>query len=94
MTARRAEVDRILAGLWRDALEIPDVDPSDNFLDLGGNSLMAMQLSVRLRDAFGVDVPLELWLGDATFDAISSAIAAAIEDATEELPGISARTSR
>jgi acyl carrier protein len=44
----------IVAGL----LGLERVGVNENFFYLGGNSLFGTQLIARLRDAFGVDVPL------------------------------------
>ncbi|WP_018680200.1 non-ribosomal peptide synthetase [Actinokineospora enzanensis] len=37
-----------LCRIWQEVLRIPRVDPQDNFLDLGGNSLLAVQVVSRL----------------------------------------------
>ena len=46
-----------VARIWSDVLHCPDVQPDDEFLHLGGDSLLAAQVVARLRDALGVDVP-------------------------------------
>jgi acyl carrier protein len=51
-------VEEVLAGIWSLTLKVGDVGPDDNFFELGGHSLLATQLIVRVRDAFGVDLPL------------------------------------
>ncbi len=47
-----------LAKLWRDELKIDQVGRHDDFHLLGGDSLGAMRLFERIRDTFGVDLPL------------------------------------
>ncbi|MCY1072946.1 non-ribosomal peptide synthetase [Archangium lansingense] len=49
-----------LASVWRELLGVRGVRPSDNFFDLGGQSLQVVQVVSRLREALGVDVPLRL----------------------------------
>ncbi|MGW0432597.1 non-ribosomal peptide synthetase [Micromonospora sp. NPDC003197] len=39
-----------VAAVWRDLLELPEVDPNDNFFDLGGHSFLALQLRQRLSE--------------------------------------------
>jgi hypothetical protein len=34
------------------------VEPQANFFDLGGHSLLGTQLIARIRDAFGINLPL------------------------------------
>jgi amino acid adenylation domain-containing protein len=57
-TAPRTATEEILAGIWRDLLGVESVGVEDGFFDLGGHSLMAARLVSRIRDAFGVELPL------------------------------------
>jgi acyl carrier protein len=46
-----------LLPLWEDAFGVTDLGLDEDFFDLGGNSLVAVQLAVRIRDQFGVNMP-------------------------------------
>ncbi|WP_243795392.1 type I polyketide synthase [Saccharopolyspora gloriosae] len=50
---------RSLAELWQDLLGMESVGMHDDFFDLGGHSLLGIQLAARLRNEFGLDVPLD-----------------------------------
>lgn len=52
------EIERALATMWREALQLDDVGVGDDFFALGGHSLGAVRMFVRIRDTFGVDLPL------------------------------------
>ncbi len=54
----RTPVEELLAGIWSQVLEVPAVGVHDDFFALGGHSLLATQLVLRVRDAFGVEIPL------------------------------------
>jgi amino acid adenylation domain-containing protein len=54
----RTPVEELLAGIWSQVLGVERVGTGDNFFELGGHSLLATQLVSRIREAFGVDVPL------------------------------------
>jgi acyl carrier protein len=54
----RDETERTIAALWQEAFGIERVGVEDNFFDLAGNSLLAIQLVTRLRQAFGVELPM------------------------------------
>ncbi len=56
--APRSPTEEILAGIWKEVLGMERVGVEDNFFDLGGHSLIAVQVLSRVRAAFGVDVPL------------------------------------
>ena len=47
----RTETERVLAAMLAEALEVPEVGRNDNFFSLGGDSILAVQLAARARDA-------------------------------------------
>ena len=57
-SSSRDGVEGDLAAMWRAVLELDDVEAREDFFDLGGHSLSAVQLFRRIRDTFGVDLPL------------------------------------
>src|SRR5579883_3021613 len=54
----RTLIEDLLAGIWAQVLGIEHVSIHDNFLELGGHSLHAIQVVSRLYDAFQVKLPL------------------------------------
>jgi hypothetical protein len=54
----RAVIETAVADIWRDLLEVDQVGAEDNFLLLGGESLLATQAAARLHDQFGCDVSI------------------------------------
>jgi acyl carrier protein len=62
------DLERKLALIWQDLLEIDQVGVYDNFFQIGGHSLLAIQLISRIRHELNV----ELAFGDVfKFDTIS-----------------------
>ena len=53
------DTEEKLAVIWADLLQRPTVGPEDNFFDLGGHSLLAVLLIMRVREAFGVELPID-----------------------------------
>jgi amino acid adenylation domain-containing protein len=47
-----------IAGIWISLLNVEHIRPEDSFFDLGGHSLMALRTMARIREAFGIEVPL------------------------------------
>ena len=58
--APRNWAEELLVEIWEDVLGLERVGVNDVFLELGGDSLSAMKIIARTRDAFEVDVPIAL----------------------------------
>ena len=70
----RSETERTLAGLWDELLKAGPIGIHDDFFDLGGQSMMAIQLVARIRDAFGVDVALRNLFERPTIAALAELV--------------------
>jgi acyl-coenzyme A synthetase/AMP-(fatty) acid ligase/aryl carrier-like protein len=57
-TAPRSPLEHAVAAIWAEVLQLERVGVHDNFLELGGDSLRATRVLVRIRAVFGADVPL------------------------------------
>ena len=53
VVAPRTELEEELAGIWVDVLKVERVGINDNFFDVGGNSLLVMQVQHKLQEATG-----------------------------------------
>ncbi len=51
-------VERRIAGIWEELLEVRPVGRTDNFFELGGHSIVAVRLISRLREVFGISLRL------------------------------------
>ncbi len=64
--APRTPVEAELAQIWADVLGLEEVGIHDNFLDLGGDSLLASQVVTRVIHTLRVDLPLATLFGAPT----------------------------
>jgi natural product biosynthesis luciferase-like monooxygenase protein/amino acid adenylation domain-containing protein/non-ribosomal peptide synthase protein (TIGR01720 family) len=78
--AARTDIERQVMEIWRERLGIADFGIHDNFLELGGNSLMAAQMLTRLRETFPVQFPLSDLFEAPTVAGIASRIEALLKE--------------
>ena len=72
--APRTAVEEVLAGIWSELLGVDRVGVHDNFFDLGGHSLKATQLAARVRQGFGVELPLRRLFERPTVAGLAEAV--------------------
>ncbi|HEX6184593.1 MAG TPA: amino acid adenylation domain-containing protein, partial [Pyrinomonadaceae bacterium] len=76
--APRTPVEEITCNLFAQVLRVPRVGTADNLFDLGGHSLMATQLVSRVREVFGVELPLRELFERPTPGALAHAVEVAL----------------
>ncbi len=52
------DTQEAIAEIWREALGLTHVGMTDNFFDLGGHSLLVVQVQRRLKQKFGKEIPI------------------------------------
>ena len=72
--APRTEVEGLLADLWAQLLRRESVSMGDNFFDLGGHSLVAMQLIARIRGVFDVELSINDFLDAPTLAGLAERV--------------------
>jgi amino acid adenylation domain-containing protein len=72
--APRTPQEAALAGIWREILQVPRVGAEDDFFELGGHSLMATQVLSRMRETFGVELPLPAFFERPTVAALAALV--------------------
>jgi amino acid adenylation domain-containing protein len=72
--APRTLVEKILAEIVTKLIGLDQLSIEDNFFDLGGHSLMAAQLIAKVRDRFGVELPLQVVFESPTIAQLSTEI--------------------
>ncbi|HEX4498729.1 MAG TPA: amino acid adenylation domain-containing protein [Thermoanaerobaculia bacterium] len=73
--APATDAERTLAGIWGALLGRDRVGAGDEFFALGGNSLLALQAVSRIRDAFGIELPVEVLFAAPTPAALAARLA-------------------
>jgi amino acid adenylation domain-containing protein len=73
--AARTPAEEVVSLLWMDVLGIDEVGVRDNFFRLGGHSMLAARLNFKVREAFGIDLPLRNLFMSPTIEGLVEAIA-------------------
>jgi acyl-CoA synthetase (AMP-forming)/AMP-acid ligase II/acyl carrier protein len=63
-----------LSKIWQELLSVQRVARHDNFFQLGGHSLLSMQLISRLRDTFHIELPLRTLFESSTVAGLAQQI--------------------
>jgi len=72
--APRTPAEEVLAGIWSEVLGVERVGAGDDFFNLGGHSLSAARVLSRVRNAFGIELPLSLMFDKRTLEGMASAV--------------------
>ncbi|CAM2064444.1 Amino acid adenylation domain-containing protein [Sulfidibacter corallicola] len=89
-TAPRNETERVLAEIWQELLGLERVGIEDDFLELGGDSLVATQMGNKVRAAFGEDIPLSTVFEASTIAVLAEHIDAIALASQPTAPGVAA----
>ena len=86
----RTETEEIVCGLFAEVLGVDRVGAEDSFFELGGDSLLAMRLIARVREALDAEVPIR-----GMFTATPAGIAELVEARAtgEHEPGVEVEIS-
>jgi len=71
----RNDTERILAWIWERLLGVPRIGVRDDFFDLGGTSLLAVEMLNEVRREFGEDIPLGALARASTVETLAEVIA-------------------
>ena len=69
------EIEVTLANLWAELLGVQRVGRNDSFFDLGGHSILAVQMIARVQEIFGVEMQLASVFQSSTLALVADAIA-------------------
>jgi amino acid adenylation domain-containing protein len=67
----QTDLEKSIADIWREVLDVEQVGLTDNFFALGGHSLSATRVVSRLYETFGVDVSLQAFFTRPTISALA-----------------------
>ena len=72
--APRGPIEGLLATIWAEVLGREEISVADSFFDLGGNSLLATQVSILVQEVLPVELPLRKMFESPTIAGIAALI--------------------
>lgn len=82
VTPPRTESERALVAIWREVLGTDEIGIHDEFFEIGGNSLRAVQVLSRVRSRLNVALDLEVLFSERTVAALAAALERGTGDAS------------
>jgi acyl-coenzyme A synthetase/AMP-(fatty) acid ligase/acyl carrier protein len=70
----QGEVEQTLARIWQELLQLERVGREDDFFDLGGHSLHAVQVMSRIQASFSVDLPIRQMFAHSRLKELASCV--------------------
>jgi acyl carrier protein len=70
----RGVLEELLCGIVAQTLQIERAGPEENFFELGGHSLLAALVVTRVREAFGVELPLRALFESGTVGEMAARV--------------------
>jgi amino acid adenylation domain-containing protein/thioester reductase-like protein len=88
--APRNQIEDALASIWKELLGLPKIDVNESFLELGGHSILAIQLLSRVFAAYRVNVPFRAFFEAPTVAELAALVDSAVTkgETTSRLPRI------
>ncbi|MCE5345210.1 MAG: amino acid adenylation domain-containing protein [Bacteroidales bacterium] len=65
-TGDLTQTEKVLIDIWGDVLKTKDIISTDNFFDIGGNSLMVLRLVNKIKEKLGVTMSLKAFMNHPT----------------------------
>ena len=75
----RNELEERVTGVWQEVLGIAPIGIDDSYFDMGGHSLLAPRMVMRLSKALDLELPLEILLENPTVARLGEAVEAVRE---------------
>lgn len=71
----QTDIEKKLAGIWSDVLKIKRIGIDENFFDIGGHSILAVRLMIRIEKDLGVRLPLATFIDHCNIKDMAGLIA-------------------
>jgi|HubBroStandDraft_1064217.scaffolds.fasta_scaffold1894628_1 aryl carrier-like protein len=74
---QRADIEQAVAEIWRKTLRVEELDSESNFYELGGDSILMMNILARIRSELGIELDEKFLLFAPTLKEFCMGVVAA-----------------
>jgi tyrocidine synthetase-3 len=67
-----SEFEKSLVKIWQEILKVKNIKRNESFFDIGGNSLLAIQILTRIKEELNLNISFKTFLQNPTIDKLSS----------------------
>lgn len=83
--APETDIEKTIAKVWSEVLGIEQIGVTDDFFELGGNSLLATQLGSRMKELFPIEIPLQVFFEGPNIRHLSEHVEKLLLEKLEQL---------
>ncbi|WP_281337148.1 non-ribosomal peptide synthetase [Flavobacterium eburneipallidum] len=87
-TAPRTNEEKLVAGIWQEILKVEKVDIFSNFFEMGGHSIMALNVMIKIEKATGKRIPLSALFQHSTVEKLAKLLNSENEIISDHLVAI------
>jgi tyrocidine synthetase-3 len=80
------QTERKILNIWCDILKTKKISITDNFFDIGGNSLLAISVFSKIKSAFNIEFGLRVFFESPRIKDLAEAIDIALQRSIEQKP--------
>jgi hypothetical protein len=70
----RTQTEELITAVWSDVLGAKELGVREDFFEIGGHSLLATQVVSRIRETFGIELPLRVLFEVPTIEGLAAAL--------------------
>ena len=93
-TAPRSNEEKLVAAIWQEILKIERIDIFSNFFEMGGHSIMAVNVMIKIEKETGIRIPLSALFQHSTVEKFAKLLNIENEISTDHLVPIKPNGSK
>lgn len=77
-----------ISSIWKESFGIDNIEPTDDFIQIGGHSLLALQILTSVKEKYSVNIGLQEFLENPTIENLNKIVSERSGGGYEEISGL------